>query len=95
VEITFAQVIAAALGIFIAIPATLAAYSTRKQSEAKIWQGLYHAKEEEGKDRDRRMARLEAKVELFESHFMQQVASGVVEAVIRALDDQERERSGG
>jgi hypothetical protein len=95
VELSIGQVVAAGIGIFIAIPATLAAYSTRKQSEAKIWEGLYHAKEAEGVDRDKRMAILEAKVALLESHFIKEVAKGVVEAVVSSLDERERERFRG
>lgn len=81
VEVTTDNVIAAVIGIGIGIPAAIGLYATRKESEAKIWERLYHAQKEENNQITDRVQRLESQVDLLQSNFIQQVARGVAEAV--------------
>ncbi len=83
VSFSINEVIAASLGIFIAIPTTLTLYSQRKQTEANIWKGLYHASKEASEDQESRIVKLEAKVDLLQSEFVGEVAIGVAEAALK------------
>lgn len=88
VSFSLNEIIAAALGIFIAIPTTLTLYSQRKQTEANIWKGLYHALKESSGEQDIRITKLEAKVELLQSGFVEEIATSVTKASLEMFREQ-------
>jgi hypothetical protein len=78
------------VGFLIAIPTVAGAIQLQRRNATQIWKDLYEAKVVEGEQRDRRMTRLEAKVDLLESNFVQQVAKGVAEAALQFMEERHK-----
>lgn len=59
----------------------------RRRDLVELYKGLYEAKNIENRDQQKRIDRLEARIEFFESSFTKSLAEGVVEAIMRIMDE--------
>lgn len=76
--------------IVVAIPAigaTAAIVDKRRKDLTDLWKGLYEAQKVANEEQEAKIVRLEARVNLFESNFIHEVAAGVAGAIKDLLED--------
>lgn len=86
-EIGPSQIVSAVVGCVSAAVILLGIFDKRRKDISQTWKDLYEAKSVELTERDKRLARLEAEVDLLKSDFSKNLADGVTTAILRILDD--------
>lgn len=77
-----------AIGLSVVVGAVIAlVLDKRRRDLVELWKGLYEAKDVENRELQRRVDTLEARLNLFQSDFITNLAQGVTEAIIRIMDE--------
>jgi len=91
-EVGLREISAALIGAIGAGGAAIGVYDKRRRELTETYKGLYEAKTELVSQLETKVARLEARIDFFESDYMRKFTEGIVEAVFRYLEESGRNR---
>lgn len=84
-EVSGGQIVAFVIGVVSSGSIVLGLVDKRRREITQTWRELAEAKTAEANDCDERMTKLEARVDLLQSSFVDRLAEHVAQAVVKAV----------